>query len=306
MPKTRANGIEIAYDTFGDNARPALLLIMGLGGQMIYWDEDLCEALAATGHFVIRFDNRDVGLSTQFSATVVPTGAQAKAARRSLGTLPYTLGDMADDAFGLLDALGIIEAHLFGTSMGGMIAQIMAVQRPERIMSLISMSSSTGNPGLAFPKPGNDGLPFEPEPEEREANIAYTVQGLRALAGRGFPFDEEGVRILVARAYDRAFYPEGRWRQLAAVIAAPSRKTALADVTVPTLVIHGDDDLLVPVEHGRDTADSIPGAELLIIPGMGHDLPRPAWPLIVEAVGRHTAYAEEILKVTAKRRFPGA
>jgi pimeloyl-ACP methyl ester carboxylesterase len=294
MPRTRANGIEIVYDTFGDGSQSALLLIMGLGGQMIYWDEDLCSSLAATGHFVIRFDNRDVGLSTHFTDVEVPSGAQAKAARRGEKTIPYTLGDMADDAFGLLDALGIDAAHLFGTSMGGMIAQNMVIRRPSRVLSLVSMSSSTGNPGLSFPDARRDGFTFEPEPLEREANVEYTVQGLRALSGKGFPFDEAGVRVLVARAYDRAFYPEGRWRQLAAVIAAPSRKAALAAVKTPTLVIHGDDDVLVPLAHGRDTAASIAGSEFLVVPGMGHDLPRPVWPLIVEAVGRHMVKAEAI------------
>lgn len=263
---------------------------------MIYWDEDLCDMLAARGHFVIRFDNRDVGLSTHFTHAGVPDMAEAREARRGCASIPYSLEDMADDAFGLLDELGIDGVHVFGTSMGGMIAQIMAIRRPSRVLSLISMSSSTGNPGLSFPGPDQMGISPEPEPLEREANIAFTVRGLLMLAGRGFPFDEEGVRILVTRAYDRAFCPEGRWRQLAAVIAAPSRKAALALLKVPTLVIHGDDDVLVPLSHGKDTACSIAGAELLIIRGMGHDLPRQVWPLIVDAVASHTARANTLME----------
>ena len=295
MSRALANGIEIEYDTFGSRSSPALLLIMGLGGQMIYWDEDLCDMLAARGHFVIRFDNRDVGLSTHFTSATVPDMAKAREVRRDSEGIPYTLEDMAEDAFGLLDELGIEKAHVFGTSMGGMIAQIMAIRRPSRVLSLISMSSSTGNPGLSFPGPEETGLSPGPEPMEREANIAFTVRGLHMLAGRGFPFDEEGVHILVERAYDRSFYPEGRWRQLAAVIAAQSRKGALASLKLPTLVIHGDDDLLVPLIHGRDAADSIAGAKLLIIPGMGHDLPRRIWPLIVERVAEHTANANTLM-----------
>ena len=286
-------GVRIEYDTFGKRGSSTLLLIMGLGGQMIYWDEDFCAQLAGTGHYVIRFDNRDVGLSTHFAHAGVPDMAGAKEARKGKSKgIPYSLEDMADDAFGLLDALQIDRAHVFGTSMGGMIAQIMALSRPSRLLSLISMSSSTGNPGLSFPKPEEMGITVEPEPLEREANIDFTVRGLRMLAGRGFPFDEEGVRILVARAYDRAFYPEGRWRQLAAVIASPSRKQALASLNLPTLVIHGDDDVLVPLIHGRDTAETIPDAELLVIQGMGHDLPRQVWPRIVAAVAAHMAKAE--------------
>ncbi|MBN1613951.1 MAG: alpha/beta hydrolase, partial [Deltaproteobacteria bacterium] len=294
-------GVRIEYDTFGKPDAPALLLIMGLGGQMIYWDEEFCAQLAASGHHVIRFDNRDVGLSTHFDHAGVPSSIDAKEARKGASSrIPYTLEDMADDAFGLLDALHIGRAHVFGTSMGGMIAQIMALSRPARLLSLISMSSSTGNPGLSFLKAEDPGVTVEPEPMEREANIDFTVRGLGMLAGRGFPFDEEGVRILVARAYDRAFYPEGRWRQLAAVIAAPSRKEALASLKIPTLVIHGDDDVLVPLAHGKDTAESIPDADLLVIAGMGHDLPRQVWPRIVSAVAAHTTRAGQLQSRSAQ------
>jgi pimeloyl-ACP methyl ester carboxylesterase len=294
MAHVEVKDVRIEFDTFGEPDSSALLLIMGLGGQMIYWDEDFCAGLAGAGHYVIRFDNRDVGLSSHFDHAGVPDMAEAKEARKGgSDRIPYSLEDMADDAFGLLDALHIGRAHVFGTSMGGMIAQIMALSRPSRLLSLISMSSSTGNPGLSFPKPDETGMSVEPEPMEREANIVFTVRGLQMLAGRGFPFDVEGVRILVARAYDRAFYPEGRWRQLAAVIASPSRKAALTSLKIPTLVIHGDDDVLVPLIHGRDTAESIAGAELLIIQGMGHDLPRQVWPRIVAAVAVHMDKAEQ-------------
>ena len=291
MPSVTANGIQIEYETFGERASPTLLLITGLGGQLIFWDEELCEHLAQRGHFVIRYDNRDVGLSSKLEEAGVPD------VMRTIGALmqgeaikaPYTIEDMAEDAVGLLDALGIEKAHLCGMSMGGMIAQTVAIRHPRRISSLISIYSTTGNPDLPEPKPEAMEFLLTPPPEGREANIEYTLKLFRTIAGSGFPFDEKWHRKMAEQAYDRAFYPQGAARQLAAILAQGNRKAALASISVPTLVIHGTDDPLVPVECGKDTAEAVPGAELKIIDGMGHDLPHGgAWPQIINAIVDHT------------------
>jgi pimeloyl-ACP methyl ester carboxylesterase len=291
MPSVTANGIQIEYETFGERASPTLLLITGLGGQLIFWDEELCEHLAQRGHFVIRYDNRDVGLSSKLEEAGVPD------VMRTIGALmqgeaikaPYTIEDMAEDAVGLLDALGIEKAHLCGMSMGGMIAQTVAIRHPRRISSLISIYSTTGNPDLLQPKPEAMEFLLTPPPEGREANIEYTLKLYRTIAGSGFPFDEKWHRMMAVQAYDRAFYPQGVARQLAAILAQGNRKAALASISVPTLVIHGTDDPLVPVECGKDTAEAVPGAELKIIDGMGHDLPHGgAWPQIINAIVDHT------------------
>jgi pimeloyl-ACP methyl ester carboxylesterase len=291
MPSVTANGIQIEYETFGERASPTLLLITGLGGQLIFWDEELCEHLAQRGHFVIRYDNRDVGLSSKLEEAGVPD------VMRTIGALmqgeaikaPYTIEDMAEDAVGLLDALGIEKAHLCGMSMGGMIAQTVAIRHPRRISSLISIYSTTGNPDLLQPKPEAMEFLLTPPPEGREANIEYTLKLFRTIAGSGFPFDEKWHRMMAVQAYDRAFYPQGVARQLAAILAQGNRKAALASISVPTLVIHGTDDPLVPVECGKDTAEAVPGAELKIIDGMGHDLPHGgAWPQIINAIVDHT------------------
>jgi pimeloyl-ACP methyl ester carboxylesterase len=294
MPNVRANGIQIEYDTFGDSSSPALLLIMGLGGQMIFWDEELCRGLAEQGFYVIRFDNRDVGLSTKFEEAGVPDVTAAMMARLEGKKVeaPYTLDDMADDAVGLLDALGIEKAHICGMSMGAAISQTIAIRHPARVLSLIPIYGSTGNPELPQPKPEVLELLLTPSPKERGAFIENRLKVLRAIAGPGFPFDESWLREMTGRAYDRSFYPQGVARQFVAIIAHGNRKPALASVTAPTLVIHGADDPLVLVEGGKDTAEAIPGAELMIIDGMGHDIPHGgAWPHIMEAVVAHTRKA---------------
>jgi len=291
MPNVKVNGIQIEYDTFGNSSSPPLLLIIGVGCQMIFWDEELCERLAAKDLYVIRFDNRDVGLSTKLEEAGVPDIMAALGALIQGETIqtPYTLDDMADDAVGLLDALGIEKAHICGTSMGGMIAQTVAIRHPSRVLSLIPIYGSTGNPELPRPKPEALDFFITPPPEEREAFIEHMVKGLQMLAGPGFPFDEEWHRNLAAQSYDRAFYPQGMARQLVAIWAHGNRKPALASVTAPTLVIHGSDDPIIPVEAGKDTAEAIAGANLLIIEGMGHDFPHSgAWPQIIDAIAEHT------------------
>lgn len=290
MSKVEANGVRIEYDTFGDKSSPPVLLIIGLGGQMIDWDNELCEALAAKGLYVIRFDNRDSGLSTKFGGAGVPDIMEAFAANLQ-GTpieAPYTLDDMADDAAGLLEALGIEKAHICGMSMGGMIAQTIVIRHPQRVLSLVSIYSSTGNPELPQPKPEILQILITPPPNEREAAIEFTVKVFKTIAGTGFPFDEVWLRSQAARRYDRSFYPEGVARQLVAVLSHGNRKAALASIGVPTLIIHGNEDPLVPLEAGKDTADAIPGSRLIIIKGMGHDLPhKGAWPQIMDAVSEH-------------------
>jgi pimeloyl-ACP methyl ester carboxylesterase len=294
MPRSAANGIEIEYELVGSESGRPLLLIMGLGAQMILWDDEFCGQLAAGGHRVIRFDNRDVGLSTKLDHAPAPSPLKLMQARLAGETLevPYTLEDMADDAAGLLDALEIERAHVVGASMGGMIAQTLALRHRSRVRSLTSIMSTTGNPNLPPATPEAMAVLLEPPPTERAAAIERGVAVSRVIGSPGFPFDEARIRERSARLYDRAFYPIGVARQLAAIVAGESRVEALGSLGVPALVIHGDADPLVPVEGGEDTCEAIPGAELLLIEGMGHDLPPETWPRITRAIGELTEKAE--------------
>jgi pimeloyl-ACP methyl ester carboxylesterase len=287
MPNVSANNIQIEYETLGDPKTPPLLLIAGFGDQLIIWDTELCEQLAQRGHYVIRFDNRDVGLSTKLEEAGIPDiGAML---RGEAINAPYKIEDMADDAVGLLDALGIEKAHICGMSMGGMIAQAAVINHPQRVLSLISICSTTGNPELWPPTEEAMKIFLTRPPEGREANIEHNVKVFRTIAGPGFSFDEEWHRKLVTESYDRAFYLPGAARQFVAMMTQKNRKPALASVTVPTLVIHGTDDPLMPVEGGKDTAEAVAGAELKIIEGMGHDLPHGgAWPQIIDSIVDHT------------------
>ncbi len=296
MPNVEANGIRIEYDTFGDPKGRPLLMIMGLGSQMVAWEEAFCEQLAAAGHYVIRFDNRDVGLSTKFESAGAPDVTQvmaAVAAGQSVET-PYSVDDMADDVAGLLDALRIERAHVCGASMGGMIAQTVAIRHPGRLHSMTSIMSTTGSPEVPPAKPDAMAVLLEPPVFEREAHIEAGVRTWKIIGSPGFPFDEARIRGRLARSFDRCHHPAGGTRQLAAVIAHGNRKPALGSVATPTLVIHGVDDPLVPVEGGHDTAGAIPGAELLLIEGMGHDLPREVWDRIVSAISGHTEKAQAL------------
>ena len=293
MPIARTDSIEIAYETFGPPDGRPLLLIMGLAAQMILWDDEFCAALAARGHRVIRFDNRDVGLSTKLDAAGMPDAAAAMQAVL-LGeriAAPYLLRDLAADGAGLLDALGIPAAHVVGASMGGMIAQTMAITYPARVLSLTSIMSTTGERSLPPARPEAAAVLLLPAPADRAGNVERAVHIFRTIGSPGFPFDEARVRDLAGRSYDRCFSPAGAARQLVAILASGSRREALAAVTIPTLVIHGRNDPLIPLEAGLDTARAVPGAELLVIDGMGHDLPRGAWPEIVERIGALTARA---------------
>ncbi|MFX0048597.1 MAG: alpha/beta fold hydrolase [Candidatus Hermodarchaeota archaeon] len=289
MPKAKANNIEIEYDTFGDPSSKPLLLVMGLGSQMISWDKELCKLFVDKGFYVIRFDNRDIGLSTKFEEAGEPDILKEFMAVQRGKTIspPYTVEDMADDAVGLLDALNIEKAHICGASMGGMIVQIIAFRHPTRVLSLTSIMSTTGNPNLPQPKPEAMQILLKPAPTEREAYIKESVKGWRILYGSGFPYPEDLYRERAAAAYDRSFYPQGMKRQLFAILGTENRVSKLGSIKVPTLVIHGSDDPLVPVEGGKETAECIPGAEFLIIEGMGHSLPAPIWTQVVEAIAKN-------------------
>ncbi len=297
MPHVLANGIQIEYETFGEPSFPTLLLVSGIGGQMIGWDEALCKEWAGKGLHVIRFDNRDVGLSTKMEEAGVPDIMAAMTAMMKGEKIdaPYTLDDMADDAVGLLDALKIDKAHLCGISMGGAIVQTIAFRHPSRVRSLTQVYATTGNPELPTAKPEIMALLLTPPPEGREAYVDYMLKLYKTIAGPGFPFDEAWHRKLAGRSYDRAFYGPGKARQFVAILAQGNRKPRLASITAPALVIHGADDPLVPVSGGRDSAEAIPGAELMIIDGMGHDMPHgSAWPRIVEAVAAHIRKADSL------------
>ena len=291
MSRAKVNNIEIEYDTFGDPSSKPLLLIMGLGAQMINWDEEFCKKLVERNFFVIRFDNRDIGLSTKFEEAGEPDLMKLFMAAQKGEKIEasYTLEDMADDAVGLLDALNIDRAHICGASMGGMIAQVIAYRHRSRVLSLISIMSSTGNPDLPRPEPEAMQILIKPLPTGREAIIEDGVNRMRIVHGTGIPFDEGRARKLVTASYDRSNYRPGYARQMAAIMVAGNRKSALGSITVPTLVIHGGDDPLVPLEGGRDTAEAIPGAELLIIEGMGHSLPPEVWSQVIASITKNAS-----------------
>ena len=297
MPVISANGIEIAYDDRGCRNDSAILLIMGLATQMIAWPEPFCDGLAARGFRVVRFDNRDVGLSTKFEAAPpIDLGAilQQVMAGKKINP-PYDLTDMAADTVGLMDRLEIDKAHVVGASMGGMIAQIVAAKYPNRVRSLVSIMSSSGAPGLPQGKPEamTAIMQTRPDGSDRELAIQHGMGVYRAIGSPGFPTPDNELRAKVAAAFDRSYYPAGTGRQFAAIVASGSRVEMLKKLSVPTLVLHGADDPLVPVEAGRHTAAQIPGSTLTIVPGMGHDLATGLIPILVEAIATHCRVADQ-------------
>jgi pimeloyl-ACP methyl ester carboxylesterase len=286
----RANGIDLCYEIFGSADAEPMLLIMGLGAQMIHWDDDFCRQLAARGFRVIRFDNRDIGQSSKLTGGNKRLGPIELLKLRFLKipvAAPYRLHDMALDVTGLLDALGIKSAHLVGASMGGMIAQEVAISFPQRVRSLISIMSTTGNPKLPPPTREAAAVLMAPPPKTREEYLERFGQTWKVLRVGSFPQDEALDRSRAERTFERGLNPAGVARQLRAILASGSRKERLASVTTPTLVIHGTVDPLVPPEGGKDTAASIPGARLLMVKGMGHALPIPIWPEIIDAIDKH-------------------
>ena len=283
MTEERASvgDVELVYETIGDPADPALLLVMGLGMQLIHWDLEFCEGLAERGFHVIRFDNRDAGLSTKMDAPV-PNVMKAMAGLPV--RTPYLLEAMASDSFGLLDQLGIERAHVTGVSMGAMIAQTMAITRPERVLSLGSMLSTTGDRRVGTPKLRVWSVLMRRAPQQRDAYIEYFLRVFRMIGSPRYPVEEARMRERAGATYDRCHNPAGTARQLAAILASGSRTARLRQLEVPTVVVHGTDDPLVPFRAGVATAKAIPDAELVAIPGMGHDLPRELWPRITDAL----------------------
>jgi pimeloyl-ACP methyl ester carboxylesterase len=282
--RVSTGGIEITYQSLGDPSGPPVLLVMGLGMQLIHWDLELCEQLADQGYHVIRFDNRDAGLSTKIDSPV-PRIARAMAGFHI--DAPYLLKDMAHDTFGLMDQLEIERAHVAGVSMGGMIGQTMAIERPERVLSLTSIMSTTGERRAGMPKLRVWSVLMRRAPDRRDAFVDYFVRMFRMIGSPGFPQDEPRIRELASATFDRCHCPEGTARQLAAILASGDRTPALRHLRIPTTVIHGTDDPLIPFRGGVATARAIPDAKLVAIPGMGHDLPREIWPKLLETVERN-------------------
>jgi len=285
MPEVRSNGMTITYETLGDPSDPALLLVMGLGAQLVDWPDEFCEMLAARGFHVIRFDNRDIGLSTWLDDLPVPDLAAVFGG--DFTTVPYRLSDMAADTAGLLKELDIPQAHVVGASMGGMIAQQLAIDSPDVVASLCSIMSTTGDRTVGHPTPEAAAVLMRPPATSRDDAIAAAVAGSKAIGSWSFGVFEVAEDELARKAaakYDRAFHPAGTSRQYGAILASPDRTAALGAVTAPTLVVHGEADPLVGVSGAHATAAAVPGAELMVVPGMGHDLPRGAWPQVADAI----------------------
>ncbi len=300
MPTVGANGLVLAYERWGKPAASPLVLVMGLGMPLVAWPDAFVEGLVAGGFHIVCFDNRDCGHSEKLARGPRPNLPLAigRALLRLKVRAPYTLSDMAKDVTGLLDALGIVRAHVVGVSMGGMIAQVMAARFPDRVTSLTSIMASSGNPGVSLGKPGAlRALLRRPNPRDIDVVIAHLI-GLFGLIGSpGFVMDPGFLRSMCERVARRGYYPAGTARQLLAILASGDRRPELARLRVPTLVIHGTRDPLLPIAAGRDTARHIPGARLLEIEGMGHDLPPALTPRIVDAIARHCRDAESITRL---------
>jgi pimeloyl-ACP methyl ester carboxylesterase len=296
MEFIEANGITLGYDSFGDETAEVALLVSGLGAQMIRWELPFCESLVARGFRVVRFDNRDAGVSTHFAASPPPDFSllAETIAAGQMPRVPYTLHDMVADAIGLLDALRIDKVHVVGRSMGGMIAQLMSSEHPERILSLTSIMSSTGNRDLPSASPDIMAMLTRPRPHPLKDEAGFLEHSLafaRRIASPGYPFDEHGYRHMLLEEARRAYDPAAFGRQIAAIAAIGDIRSRNARIVAPALVVHGADDPLIPPDCGRDTAASIPGAEFMLVDGMGHDLPAALFHTVADAVhrtaGRH-------------------
>ncbi len=287
----RANGVELAYQEVGDPDAEPLVLVMGLAAQMLGWDEDFCALLAERGFRVVRFDNRDIGHSTLLKEAGMPSRYDMFSGRRS--TAAYTLEDMADDTFGLMDALEMGSAHVVGASMGGMIGQTMAIRNPERVRSLVSMMSTTGNRRIGQPSVKAWGVLLGKYPKSRDEYLARVRRTLKVLGSPAYPMDAERVTKLAGEMYDRGHNTAGIVRQVHAIAASGDRTAQLRKLTVPTTVLHGAADPLARPVAGRATAAAIPGARLRIFEGMGHDLPEELWPDFVEEIAANAARAKD-------------
>ena len=286
-------GISLCWQGIGDPADPPLLLVMGLGMQLVAWHDDFCAELAGRGFYVVRFDNRDAGHSTSVSA---PVPSLRQLATRLFSAQQYTLADMADDTAGLIRELDLDPAHVVGASMGGMVAQTLAARHPGCVRSLTSIMSTTGARRKGQPAMGVYRYLLRQSPTEREAFIEYTERVFRAIGSKGLPTNVEEVRERAARSFDRGINRAGTGRQLGAILSSGDRTDELRGITVPTLVIHGSEDRMIGSSGGQATAEAVPGAELMVIEGMGHDLPRAAWPQIVGAIAEHAQRADRALQ----------
>lgn len=302
MPHITANGLELFYDEHGDRENETILLVMGLGAQMTLWPDELVEALVGHGYHVIRYDNRDIGLSQKFDGAKAPKLVW-QILRKRIGwpaKVPYTLADMADDGAGLLDALGIARAHVVGASMGGMIAQLMAINHADKLLSMTSIMSTTGNASLPqADKSAIEALTTPLASLDEEVVIAHGLNIARKIGSPGYPFDAERQRERVIAGMKRSIYPEGLPRQLAAIIDDGDRRGRLAGVNLPALVLHGEDDPLVKLAGGQDTAAHIAGAKLVTIPGWGHDLPMQLIDRLAQEVADHAKSASAQTAVAA-------
>ncbi len=292
MPFADANGIQICYETFGNASDPAMLLVSGFTAQLTSWDEVFVQRLVDRGFFVIRFDNRDAGLSTHLDGVSVdlPAVLLAWETQSAMPTVPYLLADMADDAIGLLDYLKIQSAHIVGVSMGGMIVQTMAINHPARVKTMTSIMSTTGEQAFYQWAPETRAALSARPPTNRDGFIEHSLKTWRILSCARY-FDPKRTAEKAAAAYDRAFYPEGAIRQTAAIRASGARADGLRALRIPTLVIHGRDDTLIKPLGGERTAELVPGANLMLLHDMGHELPSPLWPLIVDAIVSHAVHA---------------
>lgn len=283
--------LELAYETFGEAGDPPVLLVMGLATQMVGWPDDFCAQLAERGHFVVRFDNRDIGLSTHLHAAGAPDVLAVLGGDHS--SVAYGLADLADDTAGLLDALGLDSAHLVGASMGGMVAQLVAIRHAQRVRSLTSIMSTTGDPAVGAPAEAAMAVLLAPPANDRAGTVQRAVDTYRVIGSPGFEFDEDGIRARAGLSFDRAYDPAGVARQLAAIVSTADRTPDLGAVDVPTLVVHGAQDQLVDVSGGRATAAAVPGAELFVVDGMGHDLPGDVWPQLLDRIGATVQRGED-------------
>lgn len=302
MTQVKANGVSLEYDERGPKDGVPILLIMGFGSQMTSWPDEFPQALADAGLRVIRFDNRDVGLSQKWDG-IIPDGKalQAAMAAGQKPDVPYVLADMAADAAGLLDVLGVRSAHILGASMGGMIAQLVALDHPAKTRSLISVFSTTSDPSLPRSTPeAMAALTGKPASDDRATVIAHALKGRRAYASTAYPFDEGRLAGLIGKSYDRSYYPEGAARHWSAIMSSPPRTERLKKLAVPSLVLHGTADTLIPCAAGRHTAECIPGAKYLEIEGWGHDIPVGVIPVLMNAILPFVAQVEEMRSVTAK------
>ena len=287
MPTAHVNGIDVEYVTSGDPTDPALLLVMGLGAQLISWPDMFLEQLTARGFFTIRFDNRDSGFSTKFEGT--PDLLALLGGDRS--SAPYLVEDMADDARGLLDELGLEQVHVVGVSMGGMITQALVIHHPSRFLTACSIMSTTGDVTVGAPTGEAVSAMLRPAANNRDEAIAASLASSKVISSPGFAFDVDLMTRRAAAAYDRSYCPEGTARQLGAILASPDRTDGLRHVKMPFLVIHGEEDPLISVSGGKATAAAVPDAQLILIPGMGHDLPEAAWDQIIDAIVATTELA---------------